>query len=297
MFLSSGQPLSSALENTLFYPPPRITLKLKMPKCPPADCKNSSVKTGSRSGLLVKKKSSSHGGSRVLQQGSPDPSTKYYTRHVSEQRSNGLLGTNNSRTDTQAPGLQQTSRVRSSGKPLSLQAVIHGQSSNGGGKVQHEPSKSKKSNGLLHGDKSQKDNSSQTLHSEESLCHLTSQSSFRKSSLDHFNRSFKEATNSLVRTMEDIQSCEKPQRRQSTKDRLWNKQPLECPSSVTPYQDNDGYCPDLELSDSEAESDENKDHIRVRRGNPSHESPSRDSKKSNRSRIKKNMIPHSSGQR
>lgn len=295
--LAGGQPLSSALENTLFYPPPRITLKLKMPKCPPADCKNSSVKTGSQSGLLVKKKSSSHSGSRVLQKGSSDPGTKYYTRHVSEQRSNGLLGMNNSRTDTQTPGSQKTSRVRSSGKPLSLQAVIHGQSSNGSGKVQHEPSKSKKSNGLLHGDKSQRDNSSQTLHSEESLCHLTSQSSFRKSSLDHFNRSFKEATNSLVRTMEDIQSCEKPQRRQSTKDRLWNKQPLECPSSVTPYQDNDGYCPDLELSDSEAESDENKDHIRVRRGNPSHESPSRDSKKSNRSRSKKNMIPHSSGQR
>nr|DBA33167.1 TPA: hypothetical protein GDO54_000893 [Pyxicephalus adspersus] len=294
--LAAGQPLSSALENTLFYPPPRITLKLKMPKCTPGDCKNRSVKTGSRLGHLEKNNRSSHSSNRGLQKRSSDHSTKYYTRHAPEQINNGLLGVNNSQLDSQAPGSQQ---FRSSGKPLSLQAVIHGQSSNGSGKVQLEHLRSSKSNGLLHSgrDKSQRDNSSQTLHSQESLSHFTSPRSFRKSSLDHFSRSFKEATNSLVRTMEDLQGCEKPQRRQSAKDRSWNKAPLECPPSVTPYQDNDGYCPDLELSDSEAESDENKDHIRVRRSNPSHESPGRDSNKHSRSKSKKNIIPHSSGQR
>lgn len=269
-----------------------------MPKCNPGEYKSSSVKTGSRSGLVKKNNRSSHSSSTVLPKESSDERTKYNSRHSSEQ-SNGLQGMNNSRTDTKVPGCQLTSRFRSSGKPLSLQAVIHGQSSNGSGKVKREHLRSKKSNGLLHSGKNkcQKDKSSQALHSQESLCHLTSQSSFRKSSMDHFSRSFKEATKSLVRTVEDLQSCEKPQKRPSTKDRLWNKQPLECPSSVTPYQDNDGYCPDLELSDSEAESDEIKDHIRVRKGSLSHESPSRDSNKNSRSRNKKNMIPHSSGQR
>ncbi|XP_068124219.1 protein Jade-3 isoform X2 [Hyperolius riggenbachi] len=293
--LAAGQPLSSALENTLFYPPPRITLKLKMPKSTPGDF-NSSMKTGNRSSIS-EKKSSSHSGGRRLQKGSFEHSAKYYNRYASEKKSNGLLD-NKTRTDPQAPDSHQT-RIRTSGKPLSLQAVIHGQSSNGSGKVQHEHLRSVKSNGLLHSgeDRSQKDNSSQTLHDPESLSHLTNQRSFRKSSLDHFNRSFKEATNSLVRTMEDLQGCGKLQRRQSTKDRSWNKQSIECPSSGTPYQDNDGYCPDLELSDSEAESDENKDHMRLRRGSSSLDSPSRDLEKLSRSRSKKNMIPHSSGQR
>lgn len=40
---AAGLPLTSALENSLFYPPPRITLKLKMPKSASEDCQNSST--------------------------------------------------------------------------------------------------------------------------------------------------------------------------------------------------------------------------------------------------------------
>ncbi|XP_044140902.1 protein Jade-3 [Bufo gargarizans] len=299
--MAAGQPLSSALENTLFYPPPRITLKLKMPKCTQGDSKNSSVKTGKRSGLVDKNNTSHHGRGRKLQKSS-EVLTKHYSSHLaSEQRRNGLLESSNPRIENQEPVMQQTSRYRSSGKPMSLQAVIHGQSSNGSGKVQRQHLKSSKSNGILHSsaDRIQRESLSQTSHDQESLIttSLPSPGNFRKSNIEHYSRSFKETTNSLVRTTEDLRSCEKPQKRQSAKERLWNKQTTECQSSGTPYQDNDGYCPDLELSDSEAESDENKDHMRLRRGSSSRESPNRDSNRNSRNRSKKSMVPHSSGQR
>ncbi|XP_073520547.1 protein Jade-3 [Phyllobates terribilis] len=296
--MAAGQPLSSALENTLFYPPPRITLKLKMPKSTVADCKNSSVKTGKRSGLLDKNNSSHRG--RELQKSS-EVLTKHYSHFASEQRRNGLLESSNPRIEIQEPVTQQTSRYRSSGKPMSLQAVIHGQSSNGSGKVQHEHVKSSKSNGILRSsaDRIQRESLSQTSHEQESLIttHLPNPGNFRKSKIEHYSRSIKETTNSMVRTTEDQRSCEKTQKRQSAKERLWSKQTVECQSSGTPYQDNDGYCPDLELSDSEAESDENKDHMHLRRGSSSRESPNRDSNRNSRNRSKKSAIPHSSGQR
>ncbi|XP_075446708.1 protein Jade-3 [Ascaphus truei] len=300
--MAAGQPLSSALENTLFYPPPRITLKLKMPKSTLGDCKNSFVKTANRSRPPDHNSSSHHGLSREPHKESSEIIAKHYSRYPSEHRSNGLLrGVAHSRKEIQSPGCQQTSRFHASGEPLSLQAVLHGQSSNGSGKVQHEHLRLAKSNGVLSsgGGKTQRDSSSQTSHEQESLitAHLASQSSFRKSTMEHFSRSFKEATNNLVRTTEDLRSCEKPQRRQSAKERLWSKQALDCQTSGTPYQDNDGYCPDLELSDSEAESDENKDHMRLRRSSLSRESPNRDSSRDSRSRSKKNMVPHSSVQR
>ncbi|CAH2223412.1 Jade-3 isoform X1 [Pelobates cultripes] len=291
--MAAGQPLSSALENTLFYPPPRITLKLKMPKSTTGDCKNSSVRTRNRSGL-PDKNSSSHS-----QDESPDIS-KHYMRYTSEQKNNGLIG---GTIRSQKPDLeyQQTSKFPTSGKPLSLQAVIHGQSSNGSGKVQHEHVMMNKSNGVLgtSADRIQRDNSSQTSQEHDSLLtsHMSSQSSFRKSTMEHFSRSFKEATNNLVRTTDDLQSNEKSQRKPSAKERIWGKQSFDCQASGTPYQDNDGYCPDLELSDSENESDENKDHMRLRRSSSSRESPTTDTSRNNRSRSKKNSISHSSVQR
>ncbi|XP_053311173.1 protein Jade-3 [Spea bombifrons] len=298
--MAAGQPLSSAPENTLFYPPPRITLKLKMPKSTASDCKNSSVKTGNRMSPPDKNSSSRYVRRSDPQIESTDLLNKHCSRYASGQRNNGMLVTC-SRKETQETGCQQTSRFNTSGKPLSLQAVIHGQSSNGSGKVQHPNPRITKSNGVLNssGDKIQKDSSSKTFHEHD--CSLTSnlasQSSLCKSAMEHFSRSFKEATNNLVRTTEDLRSCDKPQRRQSTKERFWGKQALDCQTSGTPYQDNDGYCPDLELSDSEAESDENKDHIRPRRSSSSRESPNRDTSRNSRSRSRKNMTPHSSVQR
>lgn len=269
-----------------------------MPKSTLGDCKNSSVKTGKQSGLLDK--NNTQGSGRQLQKSS-EAISKHYSRLASEKRRNGLLESSNPRIEIQEPVTQQTSRYRSSGKPMSLQAVIHGQSSNGSGKVQHENLKSSKSNGILRSsaDRIQRESLSQTSHDQESLItkNLSSAGNLRKSNIEHYSRSFKETTNSLIRTTEDLRSCEKPQKRQSAKERLWNKQTIECQSSGTPYQDNDGYCPDLELSDSEAESDENKDHMRLRRGSSSQESPNRDSNRNSRSRSKKSMIAHSSGQR
>ncbi|XP_053563716.1 protein Jade-3 [Bombina bombina] len=287
--MAAGHPLSSALENTLFYPPPRITLKLKMPKSTMGDSKNNSktAKISSPSDTERQKELS-------------ELTTKHYSRYASERRSNGLLvGVTRSRKEHQDTGCQQT-RFHTSGKPFSLQAVIHGQSSNGSGKVQNDNLRLTKSNGVLSsvGDKTQ-DNSRQTTHEQDSIIttHLVRQSSLRNTTIEHFSRSFKETTNSLIRTTEDLRSGEKPQRKQSAKELLWSKQAVDCQTSGTPYQDNDGYCPDLELSDSEAESDENKDHMRLRRSSLRKESPSKDSNRDSRNRSKKNIVSHSSVKR
>ncbi|KGL81886.1 Protein Jade-3, partial [Tinamus guttatus] len=180
--IAAGHTLTSALENTLFYPPPRITLKLKMPKSALGDCRNHALKPGSQT-------------------------------------------------------------------PYEQEPVL--------------------------------------------AAHLAGQSGFRRATMEHFSRSFKEATNSLVRTTEDLRCCEKPPRRLAAKERLWSKAPLE----GAPYQDNDGYCPDLELSDSEAESDENKEQVRLRRSSSERDSPSKDFGRDCHNRNKKNMISHGAVQR
>ncbi|XP_007501100.1 protein Jade-3 isoform X1 [Monodelphis domestica] len=307
--IATGHPLTSALENTLFYPPPRITLKLKMPKSALGDCKNNSVKANNRP-LSPDENSNSapnyNKKSMQIPQETFEMRMKSYSRYSYDSRSNGLLASlSHSRNEVKDSGLAQPSefqRGQSLGKPLALQAALHGQSSIGNGKIQQN-SRFAKSNGLMgnsrSGDVTQRDNSSQTSYEQESVlsAHLSSQSSFRKSSMEHFSRSFKEATNSLVRTTEDLRCCEKPTRRLNTKERLWSKQTLEYQTGGAPYQENDGYCPDLELSDSEAESDENKEQVKIRRNNSDRESPSKDFGRDCRSRNKTSMVSHSSVQR
>ncbi|XP_041438882.1 jade family PHD finger 3 S homeolog isoform X2 [Xenopus laevis] len=297
--VAAGQPLSSALENTLFYPPPRITLKLKMPKPRTHDRRISSVKTGAMSSP-DKQNSSTYLGMRGEVHKQTSEHAKLYSTYASEQRNNGLLGgITRLHKEFQGTGCQPSSRFRSSGKPKSLQAVIHGHSSNGSGKVKHGHVGLARANGVFScsGDRTQKDNSSQTSPGQDSdiMCHIAGQSNFRKTNMEHYSRSFKEATNNIVKSTEDLRSSEKPQRRPSVKERLWSKQPADTQSSGTPYQDNDGYCPDLELSDSEAESDENKDHMLLRLN--SRESPNRDSSRNSRIRSKRKMTAHSSVQR
>ncbi|KAK4832438.1 hypothetical protein QYF61_023162 [Mycteria americana] len=300
--IAAGHTLTSALENTLFYPPPRITLKLKMPKSALGDCKNNSLKPGNRP-LSPDNNSTVYSKRSVpMSKESFEIKAKSYSRYQHDSRSNGLLaGIGKPRSEAKDSGptqMPEFHRGQPSGKPLALQAALHGQSSIGNGRVQQENSRLvAKSNGLMGraGDVSQRDSSSQTPYEQESMltAHLASQSGFRKSTIEHFSRSFKEATNSLVRTTEDLRCCEKPTRRLATKDRLWSKQTLE----GAPYQDNDGYCPDLELSDSEAESDENKEQVRLRRSSSERESPSKDFGRDCHNRNKKNMISHSSVQR
>ncbi|KYO41492.1 hypothetical protein Y1Q_0006286 [Alligator mississippiensis] len=298
--IAAGHTLTSALENTLFYPPPRITLKLKMPKSALGDCKNNSLKPGNRPLSPDNNTTVYNKRSLQLSKESFEIKMKSYSRYQHDNRSNGLLGgISKSRNETKDLGpaqLPEFPHGQPSGKPLALQAALHGQSSIGNGKMQQENARLVKSNGLMgrSGDVIQRDSSSQTPYEHDSVltAHLASQSSFRKSTIEHFSRSFKEATNSLVRTTEDLRCCEKPTRRLSTKERLWNKQVLE----GAPYQDNDGYCPDLELSDSEAESDENKEQVRLRRSSSERGSPSKDFGRDCHSRNKKNMISHSSVQ-
>ncbi|KAG6926896.1 jade family PHD finger 3 [Chelydra serpentina] len=301
--IAAGHSLTSALENTLFYPPPRITLKLKMPKSALGDCKNNSLKPGNRA--LSPDNTTVYNKRNVqMSKESFEIKAKSYSRYQHDNRSNGLLvGIGKTRNETKDSGPAQSPefhRGQSSGKPLALQAALHGQSSIGNGKMQQENSRLRKSNGLMGraGDVTQRDRSSQTPYEQESVltAHLASQSNFRKSTIEHFSRSFKEATNSLVRTTEDLRCCEKP-RRLSTKERLWSKQTLEFQTGGAPYQDNDGYCPDLELSDSEAESDENKEQVRLRRSSSERESQSKDFGRDCHNRNKKNIISHSSVQR
>ncbi|KAG8137419.1 putative Protein Jade-3-like protein [Naja naja] len=302
--IAAGHSLTNALENTLFYPPPRITLKLKMPKSL-GDCK-SNLKTGTKTfspdnnAMFYNKRGISLSKETFIS------NMKSYSRFQHENRCNGLLeGITKPRLEAKDSGSENLPELfhpgQSSGKPLALKAAFHGHSSVGNGKIQHS-SKLEKSNGLMSriGDITQRDSSSQTTYEQQSVlsAHQASQSTFRKSTMEHFSRSFKEATNSLVRTTEDLR-CEKPSRRLSVRERPWGKQAFEYQMGISnaPYQDNDGYCPDLELSDSEAESEKNKGQIRLRKSSSGRESPNKDFSRDCQHRKKRNLISHSSVQR
>nr|XP_033804193.1 protein Jade-3 isoform X3 [Geotrypetes seraphini] len=293
-------PLSSALENSLFYPPPRITLKLKMPKALLGDCKTNSAKFSSQPLFSDKKTTSTVHSKRSVQKSrdSTEIKTKSYPRYQHGNRNNGLLErVSHSSTEAKNSGALQSTKFRlgqTSGKPLAIQAVLHGQSSNGSGKVQQRYSSSSRSNGVMETSEDivHKDGASQTSHEQDSMLitHLVTQSNFRKSSIEHLSEPFKEVTSSLVKPTENRKSCEEPQRRHSMKERLLNKQTLEYQTACAPYQDNDGYCPDLELSDSEAESEENKEEAQLQGSSSDKESPSRDCSRQHHDRSKANMV-------
>ncbi|KAM9180801.1 protein Jade-3 isoform 3-T3 [Dugong dugon] len=305
--IAAGLPLTSALENSLFYPPPRITLKLKMPRSTLEDCKNSSTEPDH--GPLSTDSGSPVVNRRSVQvpQESLEMRVKSYPRHPLESKSNCLLTSlSHSRSEAKdsSPAWKTPSpefyHGQSLGKPLVLQAALHGQSSIGNGKIQPN-SRLAKSNGLedsLSGEVTQKDSSSEMSCGQESMLssHLASQGSFRKSTVEHFGRSFKEATNRWVRTTEDLQCCVKPTKI-NPKEQLWGKQLLRRSAGKAPYQENDGYCPDLELSDSEAESEENKEKVKLRRDSSDRENPPRDSRRDCHGKNKTHLLSSSSMQR
>uniref|UniRef100_A0AAZ3RTU6 Uncharacterized protein n=1 Tax=Oncorhynchus tshawytscha TaxID=74940 RepID=A0AAZ3RTU6_ONCTS len=173
------------------------------------------------------------------------------------------------------------------GKPL----VLHGHSSNGNVKLDpdragHTP----KPNGVMEKmvGVTQKDTACQTPSEQEagegSGGKGSQSASFRRSTMEHFSRSFKEATVSLVRTTEDLRGDKVSQGgkgSRSAQDRPWAKPAPGVPQGASgtrsaqdrpwakpapggpqgasgtrppPYQETDGYCPDLELSDSEPEA-------------------------------------------
>ncbi|XP_039985497.1 protein Jade-3 isoform X2 [Xiphias gladius] len=234
----------SAVENMMFRPPPRITLKLKMPKASNLGNGNPTSKSGN--GPLCPDNSGNvteHAG-EGLGQGKP----QLHGRGRREERSNGRLASSSHSNSKALP-------VKPTGKPLALHAALHGHSSNSNGKLAQDRACAAISNGLLEKFVAQKDSSCQTPSDQDTSHEALAKNSFRKSAMEHFGRSFKEATINLVRTTEDLRASDKLSRKGSAKERLWAKPVSEHKvKSARLYQDSDGYCPDLELSDSEPEA-------------------------------------------
>uniref|UniRef100_A0A674DYL0 Jade family PHD finger 3 n=1 Tax=Salmo trutta TaxID=8032 RepID=A0A674DYL0_SALTR len=286
--IAAGLPVDSML----FRPPPRITLKLKMPKVSLGN-----GKTGSKSGngpLCPDNSGNVHqrsGGGKGLGKGGGLGKGKgggkpqLHGRGKREECSNGSLlsaSGQSRREGSNAAGPTLTNRAaRGSaltikqtgkplmGKPLTLHAALHGHPSNGNGKLdQEQTGPVPRSNGMM--EKmvavAQKDSSCQTPSEQEtsegSGVKASQSVSFSDSTMEHFSRSFKEATVSLVRTTEDLRGDKLSQGGKGTrsaKDRPWAKPVPGVPQGLgstrsPPYQETDGYCPDLELSDSEPEA-------------------------------------------
>ncbi|MGH0146729.1 UNVERIFIED_CONTAM: hypothetical protein FKN15_027548 [Acipenser sinensis] len=268
-------PLSGPLESVLFRAPPRITLKLKMPK---GALGNGKASSKSGNGPLCPDNSGNvyNKGSSAAPQGPLRAGEKIKSHHRArrEDCSNGLFtGSGLSQTDC-----LPVAPLKPSGKPMALHAALHGQPSpNGNGKLERERVRHPKSNGLM----DKRDGSCQTPY-EQGLPKKGAGGgsgggdNFRKSTMEHFSRSFKEATDSLVRTTEDLRSSGKPSRKNTAKERLWTKPaPEREASSGQPYQENDGYCPDLELSDSETEADGKREPSRLQGSSSEGDSPER----------------------
>lgn len=189
------------------------------------------------------------------------------------------------------------------GKPLVLQAALHGQSLIGNGK-KHSHSKLAKSNGLeggWSGASAPKDGAGETPRGQDSALasHLASQGSFSKPPVEHIGRSFREATHRWLRTAGGLQCYGKPAKSASPRGQRWGKQLARRPAAgKAPDQENDGYCPDVELSDSEAESEGSKERVRVKREASGREKAPRASKRECRGKRKKTYpLSHSSAQR
>ncbi|RVE74057.1 hypothetical protein OJAV_G00037660 [Oryzias javanicus] len=161
-----------------------------------------------------------------------------------EDRSNGCLSSS-------IPAGSTPLAVKATGKLLSVHAALQAHSSSTNG----DPNRGTKSNGLLQKLVAHKDRSCQTAADQDISKEALGKNSFQKSAMEQFGRSFKEATINLVRTTEDLWAREKLSQKSSTKERLWTKPASEHKGkSMKSFQDSDGYCPDLELSDSEPEA-------------------------------------------
>ncbi|XP_036401671.1 protein Jade-3 [Megalops cyprinoides] len=280
--LSAGLPLSYPLESALFRPPPRITLKLKMPKMILGNGKTSS-KSGN--GPLCPDTSANvfdRGGGGAAQ-GKPQ---HHPGRGRREDHANGLLpGTGRPRGEGE-PGGNQPLPVKPSGKPLALHAALHGRSPNGNsGKPEQQRARPPKSNGVMDKPAAQRDTSCQTAGEQEMADKLAG----RDGPPGVFGRSLKEATVCMVRTAEDLRGGggDKPSRKGSAKDRPWAKAaPERQAGKARSYQENDGYCPDLELSDSEPEAKGRRRQGRAAGGGGLQEgSPSRDYSRGGRGKL------------
>ncbi|CAN9500261.1 unnamed protein product [Ophioblennius macclurei] len=235
--MSSGSPASFPVENTLFRSLPRITLKLKMPKASVA-FGNGNPASKSGNGPLCPDNSGNvgeHGGGggagEGLGQGKPQLHHSH-SRGPRAKRPNGRMA-------LPLP-------VKPGGKPLALHApALHGRA------------RDTKANGILEEFAVQQNRSCQTAvaaaAARGSSDGAADKRDYRQTAMEHLGRSFKEATINLVRTTEDLRGApDRPAHKAAgAKERLWHKHRAK---SVRSYRDSDGYCPDLELSDSDLES-------------------------------------------
>lgn len=229
---TAGLPTSFPVENTLFRPPPRITLKLKMPK---TSCQNGNLSSKTGNGPLCPDNSvnvTEQASGAGLGQGKP----LLHAQNHKEERSNGRL-----------PSSGKT--VKPSGKPLALHAALQGRPSNGKHSKESKACKTK-SNGILEKYIAQKDSACQTKGDSDAKKTLE-KASFRQVAIEHFGKSFKEATISLVRATEGM-NAGNLSKKGSAKEKLCAK--AVAGHKVKSTRDSDGYCPDLELSDSETEA-------------------------------------------
>ncbi|XP_058515203.1 protein Jade-3 isoform X2 [Ochotona princeps] len=309
--IAAGLPLTITPEISLFYPPPRITLKLKMPKSATEDCRNGSIETDHQ--YCSRDSSSSAQDIRSLQalQESLEMRVQSLQRLPQESKNNCLPATlSHSRSGTKdsSPSWRSSAlefhHGQAQGKPIVLQEAVQGQSSIGNGKSQPGV-KFAVSNGLegsWSGNVTQTNSSQEVFSNQETVStpNLASQCSFRKSTVDHYSRSFKEPNKRWVKSNEDLQCYMKPTKNVTPREQFWDMQVLRQSAEQAPYNENenDGYCPDVELSDSETESDGNRGKVRVKRESSDRENPPHDSRRREyHGKSKAHSFSHSSAQR
>ncbi|KAF4078788.1 hypothetical protein AMELA_G00185610 [Ameiurus melas] len=218
-------PVSSNVENLIFPPPPRITIKLK-----------------------IKSKTSTKSGNGPL---SPDNSGNVY-----DVSGAGLGQGKPPLQHSRAPRDERTNGVvpvaKPTGKPLALHAALHGHSTKPEPDRPHQHSL--KSNGIAEKPAVQRN----PTPPEQAACekHSGKGQPFHKSTMEHFSRTLKEATVSLVRTTADLWGANKNGHKNKERTNCGKAPSAErAPKSGRGgYQESDGYCPDLELSDSEPEA-------------------------------------------
>ncbi|XP_048192245.1 protein Jade-3 [Perognathus longimembris pacificus] len=297
----TGSPLTTALENALFSSPSNVALKLGARPIP-EDCRNGTVEIDHRpcspvSGLLALSE-------RSLQLSDEPLDLQVKSRSKPPLENNNCLleshnysrnKANNSSSPTQKPPSSEFSRGPSVEveKSLVSEAVLCGNS--------QPSSESSKSNGIednLSVNVTQEASASEISSNQEPMVgsHLASPSSFRKSTMEKF-RSFKETTKKWGRSSEGPQCYVKPMKNINPKEQIRGRQLLKRSSERAACPETDGYCPDLELSDSESETDGNNEKAIVKNDSSDKEIPPQDSEQDCHSESEVDPLPHGSKQR
>lgn len=223
--------MSSNVENLIFPPPPRITIKLKIKSKTSAKSGNGPLCPDNSSNVYDVSGAGLGQGKPPLQHG----------RAPREERANGMVPV-----------------TKPTGKPLALHAALHGHSAKPEQDRPHQHSL--KSNGVVEKPAVPRNASCLPSPPDPGTCEKHpgkgQPGAFHKSTMEHFSRTLKEATVSLVRTTADLWSANKNGHKSKERTNCAKAPPgaERAPKSTRGYQESDGYCPDLELSDSEPEA-------------------------------------------